>query len=639
MFENAEAVVSKYFGQLRHDSARGTIEIAGERYILVRAASLSVEFFQLVSDLFGEGRESEADEFARNILFDLSHAIGRSDARNFHERTGAVDPIARLSAGPVHFAYAGWASVSLDASSRPVASDEFYLLYDHPYSFESDAWIRAGRPRSSPACIMNAGYSSGWCEESFGLTLVATELQCRACGDAHCRFVMAPPHRIEAYLEPLRASTRPDGPLRQPTPDFFVRKRHEEELRRAHDELEHRVAARTEELRASNLRLRREMEERAGIERQLRQAHKLEALGRLAGGVAHDFNTLLGVIVGNAALLAKGSHDPERVASVEAILAASRQAAGLTRRLLAFGRAEPVDDSVRDVNRVLEETLRLLARVLGADIALEVRFDPSVAGARIERSQLEQIVLNLVINARDAMPAGGVLSLGTSQHKLAGSEAATLGLAPGEYVCLSVRDDGIGMKEEVASRVFEPYFTTKDEYAGTGLGLSTVYGYAVATGGTVELETSPGQGATFRVYVPASDSTSGPDAAPVRAPALEAGEETVLVVEEQRALRELVAGVLRDAGYRVVEAVSARHALEIAAVPRRIELLVSSLATRELTGPQLALRLFVDRPTLRVLFLGSEEAPARPRGDDPVVPLPVTPRELLRRVRAALADR
>ena len=201
VFAKAEEVVSRYFSKRKDDPSAGTIEIYGERYVLVRGAALSVEFFELVRHLFGEGREAEARDFARNILFDLSHAIGKSDARSFHSKMGLEDPIAKLSAGPVHFAHSGWAFVDIFPESKPSPDENYYLIYDHPYSFEADAWGRAGIEADFPVCVMNAGYSSGWCEESFGVALVASEIMCRAKGDDCCRFIMAPPSRIEEHIE------------------------------------------------------------------------------------------------------------------------------------------------------------------------------------------------------------------------------------------------------------------------------------------------------------------------------------------------------------------------------------------------------------------------------------------------------
>ncbi len=205
LFAKAEEAVSAYFGQQKREPEKGTIEIFGERYVLVRAAALSVEFFGLVESILGEHNRDEARDFALNILFDLAHAIGRSDAKNFHTKMNLLNPIERLSAGPIHFSHSGWAYVDIFPESRPSPDEDYCLIYDHPFSFESDAWERSGRRVDFPVCIMNAGYSSGWCEESFGVALVASEILCKAKGDDFCRFIMAPPHRIEGHIERYKA--------------------------------------------------------------------------------------------------------------------------------------------------------------------------------------------------------------------------------------------------------------------------------------------------------------------------------------------------------------------------------------------------------------------------------------------------
>jgi PAS domain S-box-containing protein len=198
LFELAQSYVERYFADQKANPERASIEIAGQRYILVRAGALSVEFYDLVGRLYQ--RADEAQAVAHGLLFDLAHAMGLSDARTFAERMDVRDPIARLSAGPIHFAYAGWAFVDISPESAPSADGDYYLLYDHPYSFESDSWLAAGRSSQHPVCVMNSGYSSGWCEHAFGLPLVAAEILCRAKGDATCRFIMAPPDRIEQRI-------------------------------------------------------------------------------------------------------------------------------------------------------------------------------------------------------------------------------------------------------------------------------------------------------------------------------------------------------------------------------------------------------------------------------------------------------
>jgi PAS domain S-box-containing protein len=198
LFERAQSYVERYFADQKSEPERARIEIAGQRYVLVRAGALSVEFYELVQRLYG--RADEAQAVAHGLLFDLAHAMGLTDAGVFAERMDVRDPIARLSAGPIHFAYAGWAFVDISPESVPSPDQDCYLLYDHPYSFESDSWLAAGKSSEHPVCVMNSGYSSGWCEHAFGLPLVAAEIMCRAKGDAVCRFIMAPPERIEQRI-------------------------------------------------------------------------------------------------------------------------------------------------------------------------------------------------------------------------------------------------------------------------------------------------------------------------------------------------------------------------------------------------------------------------------------------------------
>jgi diguanylate cyclase (GGDEF)-like protein/PAS domain S-box-containing protein len=199
IFDKAEEQVSRFFQDRRDDPTKGTIEISNERFVLVRGASLSVEFFDILKRIFAHS-EQEAASIASQVLFDIAHALGKADARHFHKKMGLSDPVSKLAPGPVFFSHAGWAFVDISEESKPEPNENYFLLYDHPYSFEADAWIRAGRHSDFPVCLMNAGYSSGWCEESFGLPLVATEVSCRARGDTACRFIMAPPERIEAHL-------------------------------------------------------------------------------------------------------------------------------------------------------------------------------------------------------------------------------------------------------------------------------------------------------------------------------------------------------------------------------------------------------------------------------------------------------
>ncbi|MDX1455230.1 MAG: PAS domain S-box protein, partial [Gammaproteobacteria bacterium] len=260
-FLEAQRYVRRYFSSQEQDPSSASISIAGERYVLVRAASLSVEFVQLVKSLYIDKGEAEAQRAANNLLYDLAHAIGQADARAFRQKMKLESPIEALSAGPIHFAFAGWAFVDISADSNPSPDEDFLLLYEHPYSFESHSWLAKGERSGQPVCIMNAGYSSGWCEESFGLPLVAVETECMAAGGECCRFVMAPAGRIEEHVSRL-ASERGD-PSAEATdgvaaeiPEFFFRKRLEDELREANESLEKRVVERTRELEAATSELR-----------------------------------------------------------------------------------------------------------------------------------------------------------------------------------------------------------------------------------------------------------------------------------------------------------------------------------------------------------------------------------------------
>ena len=201
LFEKAQEYVQKYFQTRDEDPTRGSIIIGGERYILVRAASLSFHFFESIKTMYPGLEEKEAIKAASNVLFDIAHAIGLADAKAFHKKTKVTDPIAKLSSGPIHFAYTGWSFVDIFEESKPTPDEKYYLIYDHPQSFEADSWIALGKSPDFCVCVMNAGYSSGWCEASFGVSLVAKEFLCRAKGDKYCRFIMAHPSKIDKYIK------------------------------------------------------------------------------------------------------------------------------------------------------------------------------------------------------------------------------------------------------------------------------------------------------------------------------------------------------------------------------------------------------------------------------------------------------
>jgi PAS domain S-box-containing protein len=372
------------------------------------------------------------------------------------------------------------------------------------------------------------------------------------------------------------------------------------------------------------------------LEEQFRQAQKMEAVGRLAGGVAHDFNNLLTVINGYAALLLQdlGEGAPQARAA-GAILDASEHAAALTRQLLTFARKQLIAPRALDLNAAVADAQGMLRRLIGDDIVLAQDLQPGLGHVRADPTQVQQVILNLAVNARDAMPRGGQLSFAT-RHVESGA-----GGRAGRYVLLAVADTGCGMTEEVKAHLFEPFFTTKGPGKGTGLGLSTVYGIIQQAGGHIEVESHPGLGTTFRVYLPRAEEPT-PEAGPAGPRAVTPGRHTVLLAEDEDAVRALVRQVLQSSGCAVLEACDGAHALRLAAQHQGpIDLLVTDLTMPGLDGRGLAERLRTLRPGLRVLYLSgyTEDAAVRQAVSAEsldFLPKPFSPADLAQKVREVL---
>ena len=340
-------------------------------------------------------------------------------------------------------------------------------------------------------------------------------------------------------------------------------------------------------------------------EEQLRQAQKMEAVGQLAGGIAHDFNNLLTAILGYSELaLDQVSDQPDVAADLREIRKAGERARGLTAQLLAFSRTQVLQPRILDLNAVVSEVEGMLRRVIAEDIRFEITVDPSLWRVKADPGQIHQVLMNLAINARDAMPRGGTLRI-TTANAIASVGEPRLGALPSPQRCvaLTVSDSGCGMSPDVRERIFEPFFTTKAPGKGTGLGLSMVYGVVAESGGRISVESERDRGTTFTIHLPVAEDATTPTPAPVADRQLQ-GTETILLVEDEQPIRELVRKVLVRYGYHVLEASDVAHALEIAERhPAPIHLLLSDIVMPELSGPDLAQRVVRHRRELRVLYM------------------------------------
>jgi two-component system, cell cycle sensor histidine kinase and response regulator CckA len=387
----------------------------------------------------------------------------------------------------------------------------------------------------------------------------------------------------------------------------------------------------------------RERRERRALEIQLRHAQRMEAVGRLASGIAHDFSNLLTAVAGYTELLLDrlAPHDSLREVA-EDIRSATMRASALTRQLLTFSRRQEPRLSVLDLNVLVIDMERLLRRVIGEHLTLIVTLAPGESRVIADRGEIEQVLMNLVVNARDAMPQGGDLRLTTGHVDIAAADARSLGdVAPGAYVSLEVQDTGEGIDAETQARLFEPFFTTKEASKGTGLGLSTVQAIVRANGGAVTVHSRVGEGSTFRILLPrAAEPVSAPAARRAR-PSLPRGTETVLLVEDETGVRELVRDLLGRCGYTVFEATDAAEAIAVFARHRDdIHLLVTDVVMPQMNGRQLAERFLAERPALKVLYMsGYTDEPVIADDESTAAAFlqkPFTPDVLARTVRDVL---
>jgi len=350
----------------------------------------------------------------------------------------------------------------------------------------------------------------------------------------------------------------------------------------------------------------RDITERKRLEDELRRTQKMEAVGRLAGGITHDFNNLLTAIDGYTELALIKMDDPVQVReNLMKIKEVKNTATSLIRQLVAFSRKKEIKRQVMDINSVVENMKNLLARFIGEDIELKTRLDPAAGLILADQGQVEQIIMNLALNARDAMPDGGLFSITTSEAVVDDESAMNYAeLKPGEYVCLTISDTGVGMDDEVLSHVFEPFFTTKEENKGTGLVLTTVYGIVKQNRGAISLKSEPRGGTCFEILLPRSTGTGKKVAGEKKRTKSAGCTETILVVEDNTYVRDLVAATLKDYGYRLLKAKGGIEALsECSEQTAPIDLLITDVVLPRMSGPQLAARLKEEYTGLKVLYI------------------------------------
>ncbi len=500
LFDRTAATMRDVFGRVEIDPARALVAIDGERYLLIRASAFAIDFLDTLVNLYADRGEREALAIARGFLFDIAHTIGFHDARQMHEKLGSREAVEKLTGGPIHFAYTGWAQVAIDPRSNPVPGDDFLLIYEHPYSFEAASFLRAGRRSDGPACIMNGGYSSGWCQASFDVELTALEVKCRARGDDGCFFVMAKPDRVASAAREYFGID--PGVMRDhgfDVPTYFERKRAEEEVRRSLERLEE-------------------------AQEELVRKERLATVGLLVSGVAHEVNTPLGVAVTATGVaqdeIAAVRHKFEVGALTKGDLRSFLERAGKALSLVEtnLGRAAyqitkfkraSVDHVSQEQRRVdlgayVRETLESLGPLARkAGLVVSFASDGEPLDCITYPGAISQIVTNFFTNT--VMHAAPAVTADPS-HVEATPDAPRLHVdvrlarLPDGRISLRYADDGRGMSDDVKAQAFQPFFTTGRAEGGSGLGLHIVHSLvAEVLRGRIELETSPGKGATFVV--------------------------------------------------------------------------------------------------------------------------------------------
>jgi signal transduction histidine kinase/FixJ family two-component response regulator len=563
LFDLAQQTVGSYFRDLKMDPSKGTIEIHDQRYVLVRASTLSKDFLDTVQKLYADRGAAEAFSIGKNLLFDISHVIGMNDARNFHSKMNLTDPIAKLSAGPVHFAYSGWAFVDILPESHPSADDDFLLVYNHPYSFEADSWKRAGKVAESPVCIMNTGYSSGWCEESFGLPLTAVEVTCTAKGDERCTFIMSPPHKIQEHID--RYHHQSHGAFKKQDqyeiPTFFERKKVEEEMHRS----------------------------------KLLAEESAKAKSDFVANMSHELRTPLSVILGFSDLLSQTGLSYDQSEYLKAIHSAGENLLNVINDILDLSKLDAGKFSLAKIRFRIPELMHAMQimfaeKAKDKNLVLDCHADVALYHPVIgDQQRLNQILMNLIGNAIKFTESGSVLV----SCKIAQQEDRNIVLK------FSVSDTGIGIPADKLETVFERFSQADSDitrkYGGTGLGLAIARQLVTLLGGTLEVQSEPGKGTQFSFSLPftyaAEDAVQHGQHAGTRQH--EYGVKSILVVEDSIMNQKLTKIMLDNNGFESVVAANGAEAVELLK-ERSFDLILMDIQMPVMDGCQAAYHIRKD---------------------------------------------
>ncbi|MBN8696889.1 MAG: response regulator [Bacteroidetes bacterium] len=548
LFDKAQEIVGEYFKNLKMEPNKGTIEINDQRYVLVRASALSTDFLNTIQLLYADRGEKEAMSIGKNFLFDIAHVIGINDAVNFHTKMNLTDPISKLSAGPVHFAYSGWAYVDILPESNPSPDDGFYMIYDHPFSFEADSWMRSGKKSDTPVCIMNAGYSSGWCEQSFGMPLTAVEVTCKAKGDDMCRFIMSPPHKIEAHIKKYEdAMSGRNEEIVYDIPTFFERKRVEEEMEKARVKAEESDKAKSEFL----------------------------------ANMSHEIRTPMNAIIGYVDLILKDKLQAEHRSYLETVKESGHLLLNLINDVLDLSKIE-AGQLVLEISPVSIKELLIDAQVMAkglligvkSNLTLHLEIDEKINDEiLVDGLRLRQVLNNLLSNAIKFTSEGHV----TMHVKL--EEA---------FIHFFVEDSGIGLDEKDFEKIFDMFgqadASSTRQYGGSGLGLTISQKIVELMGGKMWVDSKLGEGSSFHFTIPYKPNLVVRDKSDKIDRHVSQDRDSVMLVEDNLINQRLTKLILEKAGYRVITANNGKEAVDLFESDLSIRLIIMDIQMPVLDG-------------------------------------------------------